>query len=132
MSDTVRFGNAAVDGESRRGWFVGHFLEAAADPRATPSVAIKWGIHPAGEKRVAWAVNREATTISVLIRGRFRLTFAAESFLLERPGDYVIWAPGIPHHWEAEAASVVLTVRWPSRGDSVDLPDPLYSESESD
>ena len=124
MSETVHSGNATFDGEPHRGWFVGHFIDVAADPRATGSVGIKWGIHPAGEKRVAWAVNREATTLSVLIHGRFRLTFAGESFLLERPGDYVIWAPGVPHHWEAEAASVVLTVRWPSRSDSVDLPGP--------
>jgi hypothetical protein len=124
MSEMVHFGNAAVDGEPHRGWLVGHFLDRAAAPRATEGVAIKWGIHPAGEKRPAWAVNQEATTLSVLIHGRFRLTFAAQSFLLERPGDYVIWAPGIPHHWEAEAPSVVLTVRWPSRSDSVDVSGP--------
>jgi len=120
----IRAGNAAADGEPFRGWFVGHFIDAADGSRRTEAVEVKWGIHPAGEKRVDWAVNREATTLSVLIHGRFRLTFAAESFLLERPGDYVVWAPGVPHHWEAEAASVVLTVRWPSRSDSVDLPGP--------
>jgi hypothetical protein len=124
MSETVHFGNAAVEGAPRRGWLVGHFLEGVADPRTTEGVAIKWGIHPAGEKRCAWAVNQEATTLSVLVQGRFRLTFPAESFLLERPGDYVIWAPGVPHHWAAEAPSVVLTVRWPSRSDSVDVSGP--------
>ena len=35
------------------------------------------------------------------------------------------WAPGVPHHWEAVEASMVLTVRWPSPADdSVDVPDP--------
>src|SRR2546427_161524 len=33
---------------------------------------------------------------------------------LERPGDYVVWGPGIDHIWQAEADSVVITVRWPS------------------
>ena len=74
MSETVRFGNAAVDGEPRRGWFVGHFLEAAADPRATPSVAIKWGIHPAGQERPnGWTTGEDRTTLLMLITGRWRL-----------------------------------------------------------
>jgi|SRR5581483_3453874 len=125
MSAEVYFGNAARDGEPRRGWFVGHFLDGSADLRSTPDVGIKWGIHPAGEKRAAWALNSQATTLSVLIAGAFRLTFPTGSYLLTRPGDYVIWAPGVPHHWEAVEASTVLTVRWPSRADdSVALPDP--------
>ncbi len=125
MTRGIHFGNAARDGASRRGWLVGHFLDERAGPRSTPDVAIKWGIHRAGEKRDTWALNSRATTLSVLVEGRFRLTFPAESHLLARPGDYVIWAPGVPHHWEALAPSIVLTVRWPSRADdSVDLPDP--------
>jgi hypothetical protein len=119
----VHFGNAVDDGVPRRGWLVGHFL-LTDDPRASADVAVKWGIHPAGEQRAAWAVNRRATTLSLLIEGRFRIRFADRAYLLTRPGDYVIWLPGVAHHWHAEAASVVLTVRWPSADDSEDVPPP--------
>jgi quercetin dioxygenase-like cupin family protein len=33
---------------------------------------------------------------------------------LTRPGDYVVWGPGVDHSWRAEQDAVVLTVRWPS------------------
>jgi quercetin dioxygenase-like cupin family protein len=34
--------------------------------------------------------------------------------VLTRPGDYVLWGPGVDHSWLAEQESVVVTVRWPS------------------
>jgi uncharacterized RmlC-like cupin family protein len=123
MGDRIRHGNAAVDGAPRRGWLVGHFLAETDGPRSTSSVGVKWGVHPAGEQRDAWALNREATTLSLLVSGRFRIMFPTETVLLARPGDYAIWAPGVPHQWLAEEESVVLTVRWPSADDSVELPE---------
>jgi mannose-6-phosphate isomerase-like protein (cupin superfamily) len=107
-------GNAARDGAARGGWFLGHFLPAA-DPRASEAVEVKWGVHRAGDCRAAWAVNHQATSLSVLVRGRFRLYLPQAEVLLTQPGDYLLWPPGVPHHWRAEQDSVVLTVRWPSR-----------------
>ncbi len=123
MPPEVRFGNAAADGDRYRGWLLGHFVEPVGDPRRTDHVSVKWGGHPAGEARTAWAVSAEATTLAVLVRGRFRVTFPSAEYLLAREGDYVLWPPGTPHRWRAEADSIVLTVRWPSKaGDSVELP----------
>ena len=106
-------GNAADEGAERGGWFMGHFLPPD-DPRASDAVEVKWGIHPAGEARAAWATDARATSLSILVQGRFRLYLPDAEVLLARPGDYLLWPPAIPHHWRAEADSVVLTVRWPS------------------
>lgn len=119
MESQVVFGNANIEGASRRGWFIGHFL-SPGDPRSTSDLEVKWGIHPAGDHRSDWAKNREATTLSILIKGRFRVQFPEQEILLSREGDYVLWCPGVSHTWYAEEESIILTVRWPSKsGDSV-------------
>jgi hypothetical protein len=117
--DGVKTGNAADDGAARRGWYVGRFVDD--DPyRQTHEVEVKWGVHPFGESRTVPSAEAVARTMSVLIRGRFRLTFhrgeAVEEALLETEGDYALWLPGIEHTWVAEdpQETVILTLRWPS------------------
>jgi hypothetical protein len=111
----VVLGNANADGAgSTRGWFVGHFIEQG-DPRRTDAVEVKWGLHRAGESRPTPAPGADSTSLSILVRGRFRLTFPDAEAVLAEPGDYALWLPGIPHGWTAEEDSVVVTVRWPSR-----------------
>ncbi len=112
-------GNAAADGSPYRGWLVGHFAGEAGSPTRTRAVEVKWGVHPAGDHRATAALNARATTLSILVRGRFRLRFPDRVVVLEREGDYALWPPGVAHDWLAEEASVVVTVRWPSLpGDS--------------
>ena len=113
MSEIVT-GNAHREARHYRGWFIGHFLSPAGDPRATADVEVKWGVHKAGEVKYTWAKSTAATTLSLLVRGRFRLSFPNHEFLLAEEGDYVIWSPQVFHKWQAEQDSVVLTVRWPS------------------
>jgi hypothetical protein len=115
MPPKVVFGNASVEGANRWGWFLGHFITPTDDPRSTPLLEVKWGVHKAGDGRNQWATNVEATTLSILINGRFRLQFPEQEFVLSREGDYVLWCPGVPHYWSAEEDSTVLTVRWPSK-----------------
>ncbi|MGH2561249.1 MAG: signal peptidase I [Thermomicrobiales bacterium] len=117
LDHDVHTGNAAAEGPARHGWFLGHFLEERHNLRSTRDVEMKWGHHAAGEGQDEWTVNRHATTLSILISGRDRISFPYREVVLRRPGDYVIWAPGIPHRWRAEEESVVLTVRWPSVSD---------------
>ncbi len=122
MQSKVVFGNAHIEGASRSGWFIGHFLAPTDDPRSTPTLEVKWAVHAAGESRIQWAMNVEATTLSILIKGRFRLQFPDQEVLLAHEGDYVLWSPGVAHCWSAEEASTILTVRWPSKpGDSIGM-----------
>ena len=118
--DGVTSGSAPALGGPRGGWFVGRFIDA--DPfRQAHDVEVKWGAHRKGETNRAFAANKTARTMSVLVRGRFRLTFRrgdrAEDVRLEKEGDFALWLPGLEHTWVAEEDSVVLTVRWPSVAD---------------
>lgn len=123
MPPNVVFGNASVEGANRWGWFIGHFIAPIDDPRSTSVLEVKWGVHKAGDERTQWATNAEATTLSILIKGRFRLQFPEQEILLSREGDYVIWSLGVPHCWRAEVDSTVVSVRWPSKpGDSKEIP----------
>ncbi len=120
----VLSGNAG-DAPDHHGWFVGHFIPGPTDPRSTGDLEVKWSVYAGGETRAAWGANREATTLAVLVRGRFRLRFPDGEVLLEREGDYALWEPGVPHHWQAEGPTIVLSIRWPSLpGDSIPVPDP--------
>lgn len=122
MQPKVVFGNAHIEGANRWGWFLGHFVTPTDDPRSTSTLEVKFSDHNAGDGRPQWAMNVEATTLSILIRGRFRLQFPDREFLLAREGDYALWSPGVPHSWSAEENSTILTVRWPSRSeDSVEV-----------
>lgn len=109
-------GNAVRD--MKRGWFIGQFVPADRGLRYRRDVEIKWGIHPSGDRRGAWGANSASTTISILIEGRFILSLRdgeeEHEVCLERPGDYVIIAPGVMHNWQAPEAALVLTVRCPS------------------
>ena len=120
----VLSGNA-FDGTAERGWFVGHFIPGPDNPRSTTDVEVKWAVYRGGESRPHWGANREGTTLAVLVRGRFHLRFPDREVVLAREGDYALWEPGVPHHWEAEGPTIVLSVRWPSLpGDSIDVPAP--------
>lgn len=107
-------GNALRDGAATGGWFVGHFLPPGEGLRSTEDVEIKWFMHQAGETRTNVVEAERRTTVSILIGGRFRIELSAAVVLLEHPGDYVVWGPGVGHTWRAETDSTVVTVRWPS------------------
>lgn len=115
MSADWYSGNAADESDDYRGWLVGHFVDPGRGPvRQTTNLEIKWGIHPAGQKRPEWTESEERSTLVILVSGRFRVDLSAGSVTLERQGDYLTWGPGIDHSWQAEEDSVVITVRWPS------------------
>ena len=117
MADNWYTGNATEDAEQYRGWLTGYFIDPQhGAARVSDDVEIKWGVHPAGDQRFAWVVDDQRTAVLLLISGRFRLDLDVGSVVLNRPGDYVVWGPGVGHSWEAEADSVVVTIRWPSQG----------------
>jgi hypothetical protein len=107
-------GNAAEDGQERRGWIIGHFIDPAEGVRSSNDVEVKWGIHPVGDRRPEWTADDQRTTLVLLVQGNFRINLTETSITLEKQGDYAVWGSGIDHSWEAITDSVVITVRWPS------------------
>jgi quercetin dioxygenase-like cupin family protein len=114
MSASWYNGNAVEDGRETRGWLLGHFIDPTEGVRSSKDVEVKWGIHPAGEKRAEWTADDQRTTLTILVTGEFRIDLTEGSITLVRQGDYVVWGPGIDHSWEALSDSVAVTVRWPS------------------
>lgn len=112
MANGIRTGNAEDLGREHRGWLLGHFIEEASAFH-TRGVEVKWARHSSGERRDEWT-SSNATTISILVSGRFALVFEDGERLLARPGDFAFWDPGVKHTWRAEKESVIATVRWPS------------------
>jgi quercetin dioxygenase-like cupin family protein len=114
LSTNWHSGNAAEDGQARRGWILGHFIDPAEGIRSSKDVEVKWGIHPAGETRPEWTADDQRTTLVLLVEGNFRIDLTEATVNLAKQGDYAMWGPGIDHFWEALTDSIVLTVRWPS------------------
>jgi hypothetical protein len=119
----ILFGNTNQVPSNPTGWFVGQFIDPADDPRSTDAVEIKWHTHPAGDLKPVWTKSIEATTLAILISGRFKFRFPGQEILLSRQGDYVLWPPGIFHTWQAEEESVILTIRWPSLEEDILIAD---------
>jgi hypothetical protein len=115
----VWIGNAERDARPFRGWFIGDFVPPGLGLRSTPAVEVKWGTHARGDARADWGSSTSATSLSLLVSGSIRLFFATgQEALLDTPGDYALWAPGVAHRWEIEQDdTIVLTVRWPSQPD---------------
>ena len=114
MTTRWHHGNAAKDTQATRGWVLGCFINPTNDVRSTRKVEVKWGIHPAGDKRPDWTTGDQRTTLLLLVDGKFRIDLTEGSSVLSEQGDYALWGPGIDHSWEALADSIVVTVRWPS------------------
>ena len=83
------------------------------DARHSEAVEIKWGVHPAGERRAGWVTDDPRSILSLLISGRFRIDLPDRSVVLAEQGDYVVFR-GVNHTWQAEEESIVVSVRWPS------------------
>lgn len=113
MADTVYVGNAGIDGARNSGWLLGHFMPDGL--LHSTDVEVKWGVHPRGDRRAAWATGEVRTALLVLIRGEFDIELRGRTVRLREPGDYIVWGPGEDHSWYAGVDdTIVLTVRWPS------------------
>lgn len=118
MTDQCRFcaGNAVKEG--RTGWFIGQFVPEDQGLKHQDAVELKWGRHPKGERRRAFAEYKIATTICILISGAVHIEAIVNeetrAVTLREPGDYVIFGPKVPHSWEAVEDCIVLSVRFPS------------------
>ena len=68
MADNWHVGNATDEADEHRGWLLRHFMAEPGGPsiRATNSLEVKWGIHPAGQERPAWTSGDEPSRLVVL------------------------------------------------------------------
>jgi hypothetical protein len=112
----VATGNAIKDGN--RGWFVGQFIPSSSGLAHQEALEIKWQQHPKGDRRQGFARSLNATTIAILVSGLFvtqiMMPNGIREIVLDKPGDYIAFAPGLDHSWEAREDSLVITVRFPS------------------
>lgn len=110
---SVGYGSAPVDGRLHNGWWVGHFM-GKHSPQYSTSVETKWAVHKSRNVHDGFSINHVATSMAVLIYGRHRMEFQDSYVILENPGDYVLWGPGVMHSWTTLKDSAVLSLRWPS------------------
>jgi glyoxylate utilization-related uncharacterized protein len=114
VANDVYTGRAGLDGARNQGWLLGHFMPPG-NVLHSKDVEVKWGVHPAGDRRAAWATGEIRTALLVLISGAFNIELRDRTVVLREPGDYVVWGPGEDHSWRAlKPDTTVLTVRWPS------------------
>ena len=112
-------GNAEADAGENRSWLVGHFKDPG-DIRYDEDVEVKVSSHVKGEARAEWTKGEVRRTFFMLVSGRWRIDLAVEggdggeTIVLTKPGDYIVWGPGVAHTYRAEEDSTVITVRWPS------------------
>ena len=93
VGDSVYVGRAAEDGIPNQGWLLGHFMPEG-DLLHSRDVEVKWGVHPPGDRRAAWATDETRTALLVLIKGAFDIELRDRTVVLRSPGDYVVWGPG--------------------------------------
>jgi hypothetical protein len=120
LPDGVMVGNGRLDGRGQGGWFVGHFMDERSLAHSD-DIEVKLSVNQAGKRNEATTKNRSSRTMTMLVSGSHRLQFGNSSVLLERAGDYCVFANGVPHTWQSlRDSTTVLTIRWPSiRGDQV-------------
>jgi hypothetical protein len=118
--------------EPQTNWFLGdhpgipadslRFLRHGGHPeggQVVENLALKWFHHDPGDP-TAWGEAKPISSghsLSLLAGpGAFELRFSREGeelrLLLEAPGDFALWGPGLGHSWRALEPSVVMTLRW--------------------
>lgn len=110
------FGNAELEVKDHRGWFVGHFM--SKPPQQRDDIEIKWSHHSKGDGDPDFDAQKVSKSVSILIYGKIQYCLhdgdKKETIVVSKPGDYVMWGPGVSHSWLVLEDSISLTVRWPS------------------
>jgi hypothetical protein len=108
----------------------------AWDGRSTQRPETNWIVGqvaslPIGSLRfLNHSTSEQGRTLSILVDGgAFEYCFAgggaSVTLVLDRPGDFVIWGPGLEHAWQPLQRSTILTVRWQPLP-STAMPPPAY------
>lgn len=89
------------------------------DPQQVRDLALKWFAHSPADPP-EWGEGKPLSTgrtLSLLAgEGSFELCFQRDGkevrVLLEEPGDFAAWGPGLEHRWRVLQPSLVITLRW--------------------
>ncbi len=125
----INCGNAFLDGEMFRGWFVGDidkwclekgvaFSQVECGLKLQRNIEVKFAAHKTGEERDAWARAANRNTLSVLLQGSILYAFRDTDkrniwkVMLQREGDYVMWTDTVEHIWRVRQDARIITVRW--------------------
>ena len=98
------------------------FLRHGGNPagaQAVEDLALKWFAHSPADPP-EWGQGKPISTgrtLSLLAgRGAFELWFGRGEeearLILEEPGDFALWGPGLAHSWRVREPSLVVTLRW--------------------
>ncbi|MFM9047453.1 MAG: hypothetical protein ACKOOH_07320 [Cyanobium sp.] len=133
--DGLELGNAWAlrsPGELHTNWVVGdhggipewslRFLRHGGNPHGPQLVedmALKWFLHSPSDPP-EWGEGKPISTgrsLSLLAgAGGFELRFQRGALerivLLENPGDFALWGPGLAHQWRVLTPSTVISLRW--------------------
>ncbi len=107
-------GNTVIDGERKRGWFCGEFInpESICNDKV---IETKWGIHKIGEC-CDWKSSTKSKTMAILLNGSFLIELRNSSYErryeLNNEGDYLVWDENYQHRWKAISNSKIITIRW--------------------
>jgi hypothetical protein len=91
----------------------------AAGADGVEDLALKWFAHSPGDPP-EWGQGKPISsgrTLSLLAgAGAFELWFRRgdreAGVVLEEPGDFALWGPGLHHGWRVQRPSLVVTLRW--------------------
>jgi len=128
----IEFGNASEVETNGTGWFIGFSQWAKTESPslrhmpaelASTGLCVKWFLHNAGDPNGEPKPVSEGRTISILVGqpSEFKIEFSKSAafepsdtttFVLRRPGDFVIWGPGIYHRAFGLQHACILTIRW--------------------
>ncbi len=113
MKSKIVVGNAYKDRNNAH-WLVGRFMDTK-DLKVDKRIEIGWTSIKAGHDKKIWTKSTKATTMTILIKGKFVNSFPKlGDVVLQKEGDYIIYAPNVPHTRRAIKDSVLLNLRWPS------------------
>lgn len=106
----MRYTGNTIKNAAQRGWFLGPF-HPKSNPLYSTAIELKWATHGKGDKKEV-GPDKPGMTITILVKGEFKIVFPDKEFLLKRPGDFVLWGQGYAHGWKAVKQSLMFTVRW--------------------
>jgi hypothetical protein len=97
-----------------RGWIIGPFMGEGL-PK-TDDIAVKFETIPEGQVRESTPKEIEVTTMALLAGGKIIFWFEGDKkeYLLEKPGEYLIWSPNRKHKTQALEETVLISIRWPN------------------